>query len=258
MRTPFLNIGEWARKGWLVQISGSKFLTGPPFSGALILPRSFRARAKRIGELLYQAPAVGFGGDWTSWWRDVFPSQTCEENTSFGLIFRWLPALLEAELFNAIPNELRQASFERFRKALTARLDKSQWLVRMDDSRGDERGVATETTSRANPSSVFPSSCRTGMARFALLARKSVGAYLIFSILILAVRWGNSVRRKLRGPIAGAHWSTGVAAIEIQRVGPRRAAHGSWRPLLQYRCSCRARIGRRCAGIGNRRRCPRP
>ncbi len=143
MRTPFLNIGEWARKGWLVQISGSKFLTGPPFSGALILPRSFRARAKRIGELLYQAPAVGFGGDWTSWWRDVFPSQTCEENTSFGLIFRWLPALLEAELFNAIPNELRQASFERFRKALTARLDKSQWLVRMDDSRGDERGVAT-------------------------------------------------------------------------------------------------------------------
>jgi hypothetical protein len=144
MRTPFLNIGEWARRGWMVQVSGSKFLTGPPFSGALILPCSFRARALRIGELLDQTPAVGFPGDWTSWWRDAFSNQPNEKNASFGLIFRWLPALLEAELFDAIPIELRRASFDRFRKALSVRLDKSQWLIRMDDSRFGERGENSE------------------------------------------------------------------------------------------------------------------
>ena len=79
MRTPFFKIGEWVRKRWMVQVSGSKFLTGPPFSGALILPRSLRARAARIGALLDQSPAVGFRGDWTSWWRDTFPNQTNEK-----------------------------------------------------------------------------------------------------------------------------------------------------------------------------------
>jgi hypothetical protein len=32
-RTPPRTLGECVRRGWLIQISGSKFLTGPPFSG---------------------------------------------------------------------------------------------------------------------------------------------------------------------------------------------------------------------------------
>ncbi|MGA8550827.1 MAG: hypothetical protein WB678_11380, partial [Stellaceae bacterium] len=38
MRTPFEEIALWARHGWMIQLSGSKFFTGPPFSGALSVP----------------------------------------------------------------------------------------------------------------------------------------------------------------------------------------------------------------------------
>jgi hypothetical protein len=132
LRTPFPMIGGWVRKGWMVQVSGSKFLTGPPFSGALLLPPRFRAQASGIKALLEQAPAVGGKEDWSRWWREEFAVAPSPEARSFGLIFRWLPALLEAQLFTSIPEDLRRYSFQRFRTALNERLDKSTWLVRVE------------------------------------------------------------------------------------------------------------------------------
>jgi hypothetical protein len=62
-----------------------------------------------------------------------------------------LPALLEAQLFNAIPNELKRYSFDRFRIALNKRLDKSEWLVRieMDEKVGQERDNLNLATARS-------------------------------------------------------------------------------------------------------------
>jgi hypothetical protein len=137
MRNPFVKMGEWVRRGWMVQVSGSKFLTGPPFSGALLIPPQFRSRAHNIDILLNQAPAVGSKQDWSGWWRDQFSIASDDDVTSFGAIFRWLPAVLEAQLFNAIPSKLRHYSFDRFRTALNEHLDKSEWLVRMDPLEGE-------------------------------------------------------------------------------------------------------------------------
>eukprot|EP01037_Dinobryon_pediforme_P007665 gene7665-7726_t len=139
MRTPFRKIGDWVRNGWMVQVSGSKFLTGPAFSGALIVPRTFHHRAATVGAWLAQAPAICCRDDWTSHWRNQFPGRNQfpdaeNQKTSFGMIFRWLPALLEANLFNAIPEAVRQASFKRFRDALNRRLDTSEWLIRAQDT----------------------------------------------------------------------------------------------------------------------------
>ena len=137
MRTPFLKMGEWIRRGWMVQVTGSKFLTGPPFSGALIIPRKFRPRAANVEALLNQAPAVGSKQDWSGYWRDRFSIAPEDGTPSFGAIFRWLPALFEAQLFNAIPDTVRQYCFERFRAALNARLDKSRWLLRIQEFDGE-------------------------------------------------------------------------------------------------------------------------
>jgi hypothetical protein len=117
----------------MVQVTGSKFLTGPPFSGALIIPRKFRARVTNVEALLDQAPTVGSKQDWSGHWRDQFSIATEDSAPSLGAIFRWLPALFEAQLFNAIPDTVRQYCFERFRAALNARLDKSRWLLRIQE-----------------------------------------------------------------------------------------------------------------------------
>ncbi len=131
MRTPFEEIALWARHGWMIQLSGSKFFTGPPFSGALSVPPQFRARAGRVRDLLAAAPGVGGPDDWNPWWRERLTPTGCGP-ASFGLLLRWVPALAEADLAGALPALLCRWAFDRFRARLVERLARSQWLTSID------------------------------------------------------------------------------------------------------------------------------
>lgn len=127
--TPSL-LGALARRGWMVQITGSKFLTGPAFSGALIVPAAMRARRAAVAAFLAAAPAVGRPEDWPAPWQ----SRTDREERppdSYGLLYRWIAALGEAALLAALPRSLCKHAFQRFRTALHERLEASPVLVPM-------------------------------------------------------------------------------------------------------------------------------
>src|SRR5690606_8792075 len=76
MRMDFRELGACVERGWLLQVSGSKFLTGPPFSGALILPLAFRARLPAIQTNLRRAPGVCHGELWSEWWSSQLPESS--------------------------------------------------------------------------------------------------------------------------------------------------------------------------------------
>lgn len=142
MRTPFAELGAFVRRGWMVQVSGSKFLTGPPFSGALIVPPAMCGRAEAVGAELAAAPGAGHAFDWTHPWASRMP--VAEGTTpSFGAIFRWLPALLEAQLIGALPENFRRAVFTRFRDSLSRRLAASEFLRPIVTGDDDFEGVDT-------------------------------------------------------------------------------------------------------------------
>lgn len=127
MRSPFAELGEDLKRGWMLQVSGSKFLTGPPFSGALVVPASFQGRAASVGDALAMAPGVGHSSDWTFDWA----SQMIEKEgppPSFGPVFRWLPALMEAELLLALDEEFRHWAFTSFRRVVVESVADSPWL----------------------------------------------------------------------------------------------------------------------------------
>jgi hypothetical protein len=126
MRMDFTKLGSYLRQGWLLQVSGSKFLTGPPFSGALILPHAMRARIRTVASAMEAAPAVTHADSWTSWWSKRLPRTSGA--TSFGPLFRWLPALLEATLFKNLPQEFCAFVFERFRHTLAGYVSESPFL----------------------------------------------------------------------------------------------------------------------------------
>ena len=150
MRTEFQRLGLWVRNGWMVQISGSKFLTGPPFSGALVLPPMFRDRTGQIAPLLAAAPGIGYSEDWNGWWRERLAPTPSSIRPSFGAIFRWLPALLEAKLLEGVSLDLMQYGFERFRAALTDHIARSEWLVPIDEGAsgiGNDKGAPNLATS---------------------------------------------------------------------------------------------------------------
>ena len=102
----------------MVAVTGSKFLTGPVFSGALFVPP---ATAKRLrGRLLRPAlKPYSARADWPEGW---VAGRALNEASNDGLLLRWEAALAEFRAFRALP-EAEVARFTtRFAEAVQARL----------------------------------------------------------------------------------------------------------------------------------------
>lgn len=104
--------------GFLVALTGSKFLTGPSFSGALLVPRALteRLRSRPLPGTLapYSARA-----EWPAGWT---AAQALPNAPNFGLALRWQAALAELAAFNAVPDVQRRARLDAFARAASSAL----------------------------------------------------------------------------------------------------------------------------------------
>ena len=104
--------------GCLVAVTGSKFLTGPTFAGALLVPEAvadqFRKRALPEGLRAYSAC-----DDWPQGWR---AAGTLAEVPNFGLLLRWEAAMEELRAFRAIPEPAIVVFLKAFARAVQGRL----------------------------------------------------------------------------------------------------------------------------------------
>jgi len=133
-------LGALVRAGWMAQITGSKFFTGPAFSGALVVPARLRARREAVARLWAQAP-VAPSAYWPRGWREALsPSPPA----SFGPLMRWAAALVEAELFRAAPIALARRAFEVFAAALRERLSRCRHLVEWEPPDAPSARAATD------------------------------------------------------------------------------------------------------------------
>lgn len=104
--------------GFLVAVTGSKFLTGPTFSGALFVPPA------AAGQLSVRASAEGLAdycaaGEWPADWEGV---RGLGAEPNLGLMLRWEAALAELRAFHRLaPGEIA-AVFDRFGRAVAAQL----------------------------------------------------------------------------------------------------------------------------------------
>jgi len=86
-------------RGFMVAITGSKFLTGPAFSGALLLPATVaeRARGARLDGLRGYSGRADWPGDWSA-------ASPLDARPNTGLLLRWEAALAELRRFHAVPD----------------------------------------------------------------------------------------------------------------------------------------------------------
>lgn len=127
LRCKFDKITEFINIGWMVEVTGSKFLTGPPYSGALITPINMRSRINDVLEhLMFRPPFFSH-----IFYRQSLTNFVNHKN-SYGSIFRWLPALLEAKIYNDIPEELKIDWNDKFKEAVKIRLECSPYLSLID------------------------------------------------------------------------------------------------------------------------------
>lgn len=104
--------------GFMVALTGSKFVTGPPFSGALLIPSAVASRLR--GQPLPQAlAAYSSRADWPENWDAAWlPDNTA----NFGLLLRWEAALEELKAFLSVPEEEVASFLQEFACAIRNRL----------------------------------------------------------------------------------------------------------------------------------------
>ena len=146
MRTSLQDLGRWLNEGCILQVTGSKYLTGPPFSGALLIPTHLRTRRMATSQLLRNAPGVCRHDDWTIQWRTHLNQGLDTEAASFGPIFRWFAALLEATLYVDVPETLKRYAFRRLQSTVRGRIEISPNLV-LDGS--DQSQNETDLTTQS-------------------------------------------------------------------------------------------------------------
>lgn len=104
LRTSRARLKQLLSKGVMVLVTGSKFFTGPAFSGALLVPKSLAVKLARTSAPAGQLASYATRFDWPEHWglRHRF-----SHRFNFGQWLRWEAALEEMRLYHAVPHDFR-------------------------------------------------------------------------------------------------------------------------------------------------------
>jgi hypothetical protein len=150
------SVAGYLGHGFMVIVTGSKFFTGPPFAGALLVPPAIGGRV-----LLGQAALPeGYNAYterhcWPESWENWCRPMGGEPN--IGLLMRWWAALWEMAAFHAVPLPEARRILERFLVSIRAAIETAPRLgllpcpapERADTPSWD--GLATILTFTATP-----------------------------------------------------------------------------------------------------------
>jgi len=98
-------------RGWMVMITGSKFFTGPPFCGAVLLPPALAAGLRGRKGLPGGLRAYGGRHDWPP---NAVVAEALGEDPNAGMILRWHAAMAEMQAFAAVPDAVARDRAARF------------------------------------------------------------------------------------------------------------------------------------------------
>ena len=111
------SIAAYLQDDFMVAVTGSKFVTGPTFCGALLLPPAIARRVRGIS-LLSLLP-YSTRAHWPATWE---AAHELPDVMNTGLLLRWEAALTELEAFAALPTGFVEAFLVRWGAAVAARI----------------------------------------------------------------------------------------------------------------------------------------
>ena len=112
MRLSLERIRTYLSRGEMVLLTGSKFFTGPPFSGALLVPASLSARLDGDTLLPHGFRDYFNAGDWPRRWQSI--GAQSPDGFNAGAWLRWEAALAEMEAYGAVPESYRRDATGEF------------------------------------------------------------------------------------------------------------------------------------------------
>ncbi|MCK0132264.1 hypothetical protein MWU59_12200 [Flavobacteriaceae bacterium F08102] len=147
------DIGRYLKHNFIVTITGSKFFTGPPYSGALLIPTQL---AKLIRSKKCELP-IGLTeyfnkSDWPVSWDCI---RTLADGTNFGALMRWNAAISEMHRYFDTPILYRNLGIELFCDFVRKSVKESEFLDELfiDDYNNVPKG---EISSLKTTRTIFP------------------------------------------------------------------------------------------------------
>jgi hypothetical protein len=109
----------YLKQGFWIALTGSKFVGGPAFSGALLIPDDDAARRLRSRRLPPGLGAYSARADWPPGWA---AQSAFADECNYGLLLRWEAALTELRAFQALPEAAVASFLNLFAEAVRQRL----------------------------------------------------------------------------------------------------------------------------------------
>lgn len=106
------DIQNYLNKGYIVTITGSKYFTGPPYSGALILPKCISKLIHSVKKSLPEGLTQYYNhSDWPTSW---LCSKDLSDGFNYGSYMRWNAAIVEMDRYFKTPVLYRNMGIEMF------------------------------------------------------------------------------------------------------------------------------------------------
>ena len=145
------SIRAYLAQDFCVALTGSKFLGGPTFSGALLIPNGFSTSCQ--GKVLDEGVgAYAYANEWPT--NHPAASQL-KRGANFGLLLRWEAAMSELRLFSALKDTQLRPFFRRFKEVVTNYLQQNPHFEVVPNPRLDRSNLVSNDT-WDNEQSIFP------------------------------------------------------------------------------------------------------
>lgn len=131
LRLDSKEIVDYTKRGYMITITGSKFFTGPPYSGALIVPKKVNKSIESKKEILPIGLTRYYNySDWPKSW-------TCSKNLSngfnYGASMRWDAAISEMKRYYKTPLLYRNLGIEMFCNYVEESIKEATFLEQLFD-----------------------------------------------------------------------------------------------------------------------------
>ena len=169
MRLGRPRLRKYLERGYIVIFTGSKFFTGPPFSGALLVPAGFSGTFDAVDGIAPGLREYSCRSDWPKNWpalRSRFPVRA-----NFGQWLRWEAALEEIRAYYSVPDGFRVSALTTFGQGVEHLIASSRSLHLLppqhtpEDGSADDEELALPTifpfVIRHRGRALSPDDCRT-------------------------------------------------------------------------------------------------
>lgn len=135
MRISRKRLRRYLDDGYVVQVTGSKFFTGPPFSGALFVPAPLAMVMAKVTTVPAGLSDYTCRSDWPAEWAGV--KKHLGEGMNIGQFLRWVAAAEEMDRYFNVPEHYRRSALAQFTAIVPRLIEGHANLELLPDCGGD-------------------------------------------------------------------------------------------------------------------------